>query len=147
MNGQTTQNKPTAAYILSLLAGLFNLLVGVVMLGLAIVISDSYNNYYFYEYSFGAVLLTGLGLWMLIAGIILILAAVKLNSNPLGHTKWGVIILIFSLGTSSIFGIIGGILALVFTPEMAIPTRMCLGCGLHIDEKLRFCPHCGKERA
>lgn len=147
MNGQTTQNKPTAAYILSLLAGIFNMGGGAVLLVLGIIVSDSYSDYYFYDFSLGAVILIGLGLWALIGGLILTMAAVKLSSNPLEHTKWGVIILIFSIVTSSILGIIGGILALAFTPETVARTRMCVGCGLHIDEKLRFCPHCGKERS
>jgi hypothetical protein len=148
MSGQTIQNKPTAAYILSLLAGIFNVGGGAVLLVLGIVVSaDSYSEYYFYDFSLGAVILLGLGLWALIGGLILIVAAVKLSSNPLEHTKWGVIILIFSIGTSSILGIIGGILALAFAPETAARTRMCVGCGMHIDENLRFCPHCGKERS
>ncbi len=148
MNGQTTQNKPTAAYILSLLTGIFNIIAGVVLLFLAMfVAAGSYSEYYLFDFYFGAVLFTGLGIWALIAGIIITVAAVKLNSNPLDHSKWGLIILIFSIGAGAILGIIGGILALIFTPEITTKTRMCLGCGLQIDESLRFCPHCGKERA
>jgi hypothetical protein len=145
MSEQTSQNKPTAAYILALLTGIVNVFGGLAATAMGLVASDTYSHYYFWGFSLVSGILLGLGLWTLIAGVIIILAAVKLNSNPLDHTKWGVIILLFSFVPPSILGIIGGILALAFTPETVARTRMCVGCGLQIDEKLRFCPHCGKE--
>ena len=127
--------------------GIFNLFGGIALLILGMIISEPYSNYYYsyFDFNLGAAILLGFGLWALVGCLVLIVSAVKLSSNPLAHTKLGVIILIFSILTSSLFGIIGGILALAFTPETAAQTRMCVGCGLHIDEKLRFCPHCGKE--
>jgi len=144
MSEQTTQNKPTAAYILALLTGVLNIIAGIVLLALPAIITEAYD-YYGYEYSFVTSILMGIGLWVMIVGVILIFAAVKLNANPLEHAKWGVVILIFSILAGSILGIIGGILALAFNPETQVPTRMCIGCGLQIEENLRFCPHCGKQ--
>jgi hypothetical protein len=84
----------------------------------------------------------------------LIVGAVKLNSNPLEHTKWGVIILVFSIiGGVNIFGIIGGALALSYKPitysQVPAPpqviTRICPQCGRVIEENTKFCPYCGKQ--
>jgi hypothetical protein len=145
MNRQTCKNKPTAAYILALITGIINIIAGIVLLFLAAITSSSSYHYYYYDFYFGTFILAGIGLWVLIASVILIAAAVKLNANPLDHSKWGAVILIFSIGLLSILGIIGGILALTFKPIRSTRTRMCIGCGLQIDENLRFCPHCGKQ--
>jgi drug/metabolite transporter (DMT)-like permease len=143
MNSQTCQNKPTAAYVLALLTGICNIIAGIVLLFLAAVASSSYD--YYYGYYFGTFMLTAVGLWVMIAAVILIAAAANLNSNPLDHSKWGAVILIFSILVGSILGIIGGILALTFKPIMTARTRMCVNCGRQIDESLRFCPHCGHQ--
>jgi hypothetical protein len=62
----------------------------------------------------------GLGIWMLIASILVIIFATKLKSNPIEHIKWGALILVFSLlGVGGILGFIGDILTLTYTPIMA----------------------------
>ncbi len=81
------------------------------------------------------------------------------------HTKWGIIIIVFSiLGGGTILGLIGGILALVYSPRPvgsapnAQPyspysqpapqqpiTRICPQCGRVLDEDVKFCPHCGRQ--
>ncbi len=59
----------------------------------------------------------GLGAWMFITAILKIIFAVKLNANPLEHTKWGALILIFSIiGLGGLLELIGGILALIYKP-------------------------------
>jgi hypothetical protein len=130
MYTQVVQNKPTAAYVLSLLAGIFGLIYSIVDLGLVI---------WLYALASGIVeifwdlivIALGIVIWCLISSIIVLVAASRLNANPAEHTKWGAIILIFSiigLGTLALseywyvglaialLGIIGGILALAFKP-------------------------------
>lgn len=54
---------------------------------------------------------------MLITSILIIVFAGKLKANPMEHTKWGALILIFSIiGLGGLFGFIGGILALIYKP-------------------------------
>jgi hypothetical protein len=54
---------------------------------------------------------------MLITSILIIVFAGKLKANPLEHSKWGALILIFSIiGVGGLLGLIGGILALVYKP-------------------------------
>ncbi len=132
MNNQV-QNKPTAAYILSLLGGIFGLLVGLVYLAYGALTygtfsewASIYGDYYAEYYGAGLfgwswTILFGLGIWTLIASILIMVFARKLNSNPMGHSKWGALILVFSiLNALSLLGallaFIGGILGLVYKP-------------------------------
>ena len=146
MSNQSPQNKPTAAYVLTLITGIMNIIAAIALLILSSIVANTYSSYYYvYDYYFGAFILAAIGLWVLIAAIILIVAGVKLNSDPMGHSKWGAVILVFSIGVGSILGIIGGILALTFKPEMKAPTRMCVKCGRYIEETTKFCPYCGNQ--
>ena len=146
MNTQTTQNRPTVAYVLTLITGILNFIIAVVILlvGRFFGLSDTYipysnlDDFYLLEK-----IIVGIGGWLLIASIILIIAAARLHSDPIKHFKWGAIILIFSILTASIFGIIGGILALAFKPTPIAKNRLCINCGRYMDEHLRFCPYCG----
>src|SRR5665647_1951089 len=59
----------------------------------------------------------GLALSFLANTILVIVFARKLNANPLEHTKFGALILIFSIiGVGGLLAFIGGILALVYKP-------------------------------
>jgi hypothetical protein len=135
---QQVQEKPTAAYYLSLIGGIIGLIVGIITLFVIV------------------------GIWIIICAVLVIVSAQKLNEDPMEHTKWGTIILIFSiLGGGTILGLIGGILALIYKPipigaqptpgAYAQPgsqspiTRICPQCGRVIDEQVKFCPHCGKQ--
>jgi hypothetical protein len=130
--------KPTAAFILSLIGGIFILLGGGMMtlMGWAgfcgITGCRSYGgmmgpgfgmigNGYAYGYSgmFGfAGILFGAGV---------IIGALMLYNNPFRHSNWGLVILIFSLlsmfgssmggfGIGLALGLIGGILAITWKP-------------------------------
>jgi hypothetical protein len=145
---QAVQNKPTAAYVLSLIGGILGLILGFLVTAFAVVI----------------------GLWFLICSLIIIISAARLNSNPLEHTKWGIIILIFSIiGLVTLLAFIGGILALAYTPMVPTPPQQpqpyapiqervireeitkkevivkirCSYCGTLYDETLDKCPNCG----
>ena len=138
MNNQQVQNKPTAAYILSLLGGIIGLLASLLIIAagaVAYMVVNSLGNIdvgnALYDLSlnfafFGEpAILIGFGVWALITSILLIVFAGKLKSHPLEHTKWGALILVFSLiGFGGWLGFIGGILALVYKP---IPAQQPYG--------------------
>jgi len=94
-------DRPTTAYILSLIGGIFVLLGGVLWALVGTLIA----------------FLTGFGflLWaFLIFGIIIIIGAVSMNSNPNSTHTWGIVILV--LGVISLFGVVtalGGLLAII----------------------------------
>ena len=157
------QNKPTAAYILSLLGGILGLIGGLIVVGAGALVGV-------FTFGLGFAVIGGIGMWIVICSIIVIYAATKLNSHPLEHSKWGAIILVFSLiGGWSILDFIGGILALTYKPIMvgAQPqygapqaygppqsqpyagqqpiTRVCPQCGRVVQDNVRFCPNCGRQ--
>ena len=107
------QNPPMAAYWLSIIGAIMGLLTGILLLGIGAFLG---------VFTFGlGFLFTGvLGIWMFFASILVIIFAGKLKSNPMEHAKWGALILVFSLlGVGGIIGLIGGILAIVYTPVPA----------------------------
>ena len=137
---QSAMNKPTLAYILSLIGGLVGIAFGLLSMWAFVGSTSSggyqyewYNDFLYY------------GLLLLICSAIVIFAARKLNSNPTGHIKWGIIILICSiimigpfyrlitmgtphiimsiLGVGCLLGSIGGVLALLFKPETVPPQQ------------------------
>jgi hypothetical protein len=166
------QNKPTAAYILALVGGILGLLGSITLIILGATANYAYNSFagYFGAYTpfgLGWSLLIGLGVWMLISSILITVFAIKLNANPLEHTKWGALILVFSfigLG-GGLLGMIGGILALFYKPilvgaaqqyvsspqaygppsQQQPMTRVCPQCGRIVQANERFCPNCGKQ--
>jgi len=146
--------KPTAAFVLSLIGGIIVLLVGLV----AAAIGAAFTMF-----------IGGIGgifgligaLW----GVLMIVGAFKLNSDPNSHTTWGTLIIVFSFLSwfgafggafiGFLLGLIGGILALTFNPRSAaspVPTavqqpitRICPNCGRVLQEDTKFCPGCGKQ--
>jgi hypothetical protein len=122
------QNKPTAAYVLSLLGGIIGILLAIYYLYIWLNYYNLYSEYSSYYgdlglglFGFSGTVLLGIGIWTLIASLLIIVFAGKLNSNPMGHSKWGALILVFSiLDALSLLGallaFIGGILALVYKP-------------------------------
>lgn len=138
-------------------------MLGIVVGFILILIAAGMSNYYYGDYYYQEIrtLYGGVGFWSLICGIIVIVAAVKLNSYPMEHTKWGVFILVFSIiGLGPLLGLIGGILALVYKPQTSAPqrptawteqigpqviARICPQCGRVLSEEIKFCPYCGKE--
>ncbi len=107
-------DKPTAAFVLSLIGGIFILLGGV---ALAI-------GFSFLLGGVGAII----GIIGAIMGLIVLLGGVMLYQKPQSHTMWGVIILVLSIiafpaawgfGIGSLLAFIGAILALVYKPSMA----------------------------
>jgi hypothetical protein len=157
------QNQPTAAYWLSMIGGILGVLGALVLIGFGALVGAV-------TFGFGFAVLGGLGIWILICSIVVIVAAQRLRANPLEHSKWGAIILVFSIiGGWSILDFIGGILALVYKPILAgapqqqygpppqqpyygppqqtayTSTRVCPQCGRVVQDNVKFCPNCGKQ--
>lgn len=177
MGYQPVQNKPSAAYALSLIGGILGLIASLAFLAfglMAYMALDSYSYYYGYYgidvgmFGWGWTTLLGLGAWMLITSILIIVFARRLNANPMEHSKYGALILVFSIiGVGGLLAFIGGILALVYKPIPAggqpygyapqqpyapqpqyAPqniTRICPKCGRVVNESTKFCPHCGNQ--
>ncbi len=157
------QNQPTAAYWLSMIGGILGVLGALVLIGFGALVGAV-------TFGFGFAVIGGLGIWILICSIVVIVAAQRLKANPLEHSKWGALILVFSIiGGWSILDFIGGILALVYKPIRAgapqqqygpppqqpyygppqqapyAPTRVCPQCGKVVQDNVKFCPNCGKQ--
>ncbi len=119
--GVIMAEKPTAAFVLSLIAGILALLFGIVIFAAASVVGSMLAG------SFGNLggIVTALGAWWLIAGIIILIGAIMINSGERGKVKTGgILVIVFSILTVQllviILGLIGGILALTWKP----PARM-----------------------
>jgi len=129
----TNEERPTAAFILSLVAGVFIILGG----GMMSLFGDGFMGMMGRNGSWGGMMGPGFGMMGfafgmmgflgLIFGAIVIISALMLNSKPQEHTTWGTLILIFSVisifgsamggfGIGLILGIIGGILAITWKP-------------------------------
>jgi hypothetical protein len=135
-----TEEKPTAAFVLSLVAGIF-ILLGRGMMSMLGSIMGSYGFGMMRGYGgfggmmgFGRFPLMGtafgvLGILGIIFGAIVIVSAVMLNKKPTEHTTWGTVIVVFSVlsifgsamggfGVGLILGLIGGILGITWkAPE------------------------------
>jgi hypothetical protein len=155
------ESYPTAAFALSLIAGIFVLLGGVIVAAIGAVFT-------FFAFGVGAII----GIFGLIWGIIIIVGANNLRAHPEQHVTWGVIILVFSLISwvgavgglliGFLLGLIGGILAISWQPPQttvaptyaspspthSMPTtqstRYCPNCGAPVQPNAAFCPNCGK---
>ena len=120
---QQVQNKPTSAYIISLIGGIIGLIISLLVMSLFGVLGSGA-----FGYSVGNVGLFSfwviLGVWMLITSILVIFFARRLNANPMEHSKYGAYIIIFSIiGLGGLLGLIGGILALVYKPIPSTPQQ------------------------
>lgn len=126
--------KPTNAFIFGILGGLLVVLGSLLWFVIGTILAF-FTSIGFLLYAF------------LIFGIIIILGALMMNSNPKSAHTWGIIILI--LGILSLFGItttIGGILSLV-AGALALswnPRRISAAQNIPPPQgAVRFCQNCG----
>lgn len=115
-----SSEKPTAAFILSLIGGIF-----VIIGGLAVSVIGAALT--FWIGGIGGII----GLIGVVWGVLMIVCAVMLNSNPNSHATYGVLILFFSIASwfgsfgglviGFLLGLIGGILAIVWHPYVHAP--------------------------
>lgn len=122
--------KPTAAFVLSLIGGIFILLGGALIAILAASFGGLMSVVGFGDFGLGVALLGSLGL---IFGLIIIVGGVMMYMKPEQHVMWGVIVLVLSIVSipfsiagffiGFILALVGGILGLVFKPSqpMAAP--------------------------
>jgi len=105
--------KPTAAFVLSLLGGIFVLIPGLGLAALGSMLAI---------FTFGL----GLAFWIFpIFGIIIIIGSIMMYSNPNSTKTWGVVVLILGIisfigvitALGALLALIGGILALVWKPS------------------------------
>jgi len=154
---QQVQNPPSAAYWLSMIGGILGVLGAILIIGLGAFVGA-------FTFGLGFAFLGGLGIWILICSIVVIIAAQRLKANPMEHSKWGAIILVFSIiGGWSILDFIGGILALVYTPilvsappQYGQPVPQTYGPSQQVpygpppqqnwgqQTNTRICPQCGR---
>jgi hypothetical protein len=142
------EERPTAAFILSLLGGIFILLGGGMrslfgfggwgMMG-------NYGGYGYggyrgwggmmsgypgYGYGMMGIGFGAFGILGLIFGAIVIVSAIMLNRKPEQHSTWGILIVLFSVlsmlggamggfGLGLVLGLIGGILAIIWKPTLS----------------------------
>ncbi len=122
--------KPTAAFVVSLLAGIFILLGAIVMMVFSSILGGL-------AFGVGAGAAAGIfvlyGAIGLLFAILVLVGAVMLWMKPKSHVAAGVIILLFSLfsiiSTGGFFiglilGIVGGILAIIWKPPAPMAPGM-----------------------
>ncbi|MCW4017966.1 MAG: DUF6114 domain-containing protein [Candidatus Bathyarchaeota archaeon] len=157
-----SESYPNTAYILSIIGGIFILLAGL-LVGLVSAAITIFMG------GIGAIA----GIFGIAWGVIILITAFSLRSNPSQHVFWGVIILVFSLvswvGAAGGFfigfllSLIGGILAITWSPptyrtqQTYVPptpavtasastaTQFCPYCGRRLPADAKFCPYCGKQ--
>ena len=137
----STEEKPTIAFVLSLIGGILWLLWGVVAAFVGAIVTFEFLG-------IGAIF----GIYVIVMNLIIMLGAIMLYQNHKSANMWGIIILIIAIiAPFNIFALIGGILAMTWKPGGAAPaagapaiTRICPQCGRVIDKDVKFCPHCGK---
>jgi MFS family permease len=154
MSDVEVEEEPTAAYWASLAGGVVGIIVSIILIGLADWVAGFSSDVLATYNGPSAAFFSAFGVWGLISSAVVIISAIELKSDPWEHTKWGAIILVFSIiGLGTILGLIGGILALVYKPEKSVSyhppaeaaKRFCPHCGRTLIEGTRFCPYCGSQ--
>jgi hypothetical protein len=157
---------PSTAYILSLIGGIFIVIDAIITIAVTAALGSVLAGLGFP--GFGAILVT-LGVIALIFGLIVLYGAIQLKSNPARAKHWGVLILVFSIVAflggggfyiGSILGLIGGIMALTWSPPTPAPgygQPMAAGtpawgappppAAPPPPMGQKFCAHCGSPNA
>jgi hypothetical protein len=155
--GACLEDRVATPFILSLLAGLFDL-AGTVM---GFLYLPSYTYYpYGYTPPYYVPFLVTSG----ICGILILLAAYFLYLRPQLHVAWGVMILVLSVSSvfsvitgyyalfgviGTIFGLLGGAMAISLRAGGLFPAtppgllRLCPSCGRYVPMMLPYCGYCG----
>lgn len=153
-----SRERPTGAFILALVAGIFILIGGATIASIGSLISSLTLGA-----SGGAIV--ALGAVGAVMGILVIALGVLLYITPQHHVVFGVLILVLSVlsiftALGGIFlglvlGIIAGALGIAWKPGQTVvvmpasapqPTgRVCLKCGRMVPESTQFCSFCGNK--
>jgi hypothetical protein len=156
------EQRPTGAFILSLIGSLF-VVMGTI-LGYLLVSMGSVPPVV-------ASLVPALVGVTLVFGGLMLVASFLLYLRPELHVVWGVLVLVLAVGSSTgifvggagvglgvvgiAFGIIGGMFAIMWRPgagmpgftSAAAPYRVCPGCGRSVSINFAHCPFCGAPAA
>lgn len=120
-------NYPSTAYILSLIGGILILIDGIITAAVAAAVGSVIAGFGFG--GLGAILII-FGVIALLFGLVVLYGAMQLKNRPETAKTWGILILIFSLISfiggggfyiGAILGLVGGILALVWSPPAPQP--------------------------
>ncbi len=146
--------KPNAAFILSVIGGVFIVLGGFLLLALAVIASTLLS--FIGLSGAGLVATAAIGV---VVGFAVIVSGVLMHSKPESHVALGALVLVLSIVSfytsfyggfvvGAILGIVGGALCIAHKPTPIAPlviprSRMCPKCGRSIDFDVKFCPHCG----
>ncbi len=142
----STNGKPTAAFVLSLLGGIVVILVSFIVMILGAVLT-------FFAKGIGGLF----GFFGMICGTFMIIGAIMLWYSPRNHVVWSLVILIASilswfgsfggLFIGFILGLTGGILGILYLPNRFKTQiiRICPHCGRRINFASKFCQYCGRE--
>jgi len=122
--------KPTAAFVLSLIAGILGLIFSI-LLTIALSVASWMVSTVGAPMGLGGLgtLIIAIGIWYVIASILIIVGAIWINTGEPGKVKnGGIIVLVFSILSIGnayflvfILGLIGGILALTWKPPKKAP--------------------------
>lgn len=117
-----TAEKPTSAYILSLMGGIVIIISGAIIAVIGAGLTSQLGG-------IGGLI----GVFGMITGILVITGAVMMNSRPEQHTVWGIIVVVFSflsligaLGgflVGFVLGLIGGIMGIIWKPSVVQATQ------------------------
>ncbi len=141
-----TGEEPTAAYVLSLIGGIFVLIGGVLILAIG-GISAPFGGF--------GVLFLVMGFIGIILGVTIVVGAVEAYNNPEHRSNWGIVIIILSILSiilsaggliiGFILSLIGGILFVTWKPTIYTyyGTRSCMNCGSYFPAGYTICPYCG----
>lgn len=137
--------RPTAAFVLSLIGGVIVLCVGIIISLAGALISSIVGLG-----GLGAIL----GVFGIICGILMVVGAAMLYSRPQQHRMWSAIVLVFSIlswfGAAGglfiglILGLIGGILGIIWKPSAIQHALMSPSPSASSQTKREFrCQTCG----
>jgi hypothetical protein len=150
-----SNERPSAAYVLSLIGGIFVIIGGLITAVVGAVVT-------FFAFGLGGVF----GVLGIIWGVLIIVFASRLNSDPNSHSTSGALIIVFSilswvgsfggLFIGFLLGLIGGILAITWTPHAQAAysplstiqpgTKYCATCGAQMASSATYCPKCGAKQ-
>lgn len=161
---------PRTAYLLSLVGGILILFLSIIYALILVVVASLFAAVGF---GLGAGLAIGLAVVAIVFGLIILVLAMRLKSNPQGARTTGILILVFAVISfvggggfyiGAILALIGGILAIVWTPPApmaqapwgqpvpppgaapgAAPagSKFCSSCGSPNPAGTAFCAKCG----
>jgi hypothetical protein len=116
----SSNEKPTAAFVLSLVGAIFVFIGGLAIVALGAILNQ-----------FGGGILAGFGLIGVVWGVLMLAGGILLYLKPAQHQGWGALILIGSIlswfgALGGIFigfllGLIGGILGIAWKPNAITP--------------------------